>query len=334
MRKGKRNTIAVTRWIRWLLVSALVAILPLRSAHGQDYPNRAIRIIVGPSPDIFSRIIAEHLQTAWGQPVVVEPRPGAGGKLAANAVATAVPDGYTLLFATPTYTLNTAMKLASYDLMQEFGPVAIMGLISYALVVHPSVPAKSVSELVAYAKAHPGKLNCASAGIGTVPHLACELLNKSAGIDIVHVPYRDVNSGIVATVGGVTQVFFGVSTNAKPQIDAGALRGLAVSTADRSLLLPNLPTMAEAGFPDFVMPGWGGLIAPAGTPKAVVDKLNREIQRALDRPELKQRMINVGMEPPPHYAPAQFREFIAGDIARWTKFVNAVGLDKLEGAMP
>jgi tripartite-type tricarboxylate transporter receptor subunit TctC len=330
--KRERNTMAVTRLIGWLLISAWVAVLSLPSAHAQDYPNRPIRIIVGPSPDIFSRIIGEHLQTTWGQPVVVEPRPGAGGKLAANAVATAAPDGYTLLFATPTYTLNTAMKLVSYDLMKEFEPVAMLGLISYALVVHPSVPVNSVSELVAYAKAHPGKLNCASAGIGTVPHLACELLNKSAGIDIVHVPYRDVNSGIVATVSGVTQVFFGVSTNAKPQIESGALRGLAVSTADRSLLLPNLPTMAESGFPDFVMPGWGGLIAPAGTPSPVVNKLNVEIQHALDRAEVKQRLINVGMEPPPHDAPAQFPEFIAGDIARWTKFVNAVGLDKLEGA--
>src|SRR5713101_4267959 len=169
----------------------------IERAGAQTYPVRPIKIIVGPSPDVFSRIIAEHLHQAWGQPVVVEPRPGAGGKLAATAVSSAAPDGYTLLFATPTYTLNTAMKLASYDLMKEFEPVAIIGLISYALVVHPSVPAKSVSELVAYAKAHPGGLNCASAGIGTVPHLACELVNKLGGVDIVHVPYRDVNSGMV-----------------------------------------------------------------------------------------------------------------------------------------
>jgi tripartite-type tricarboxylate transporter receptor subunit TctC len=322
------------RAIRWLVGCALL--LALRSvpvgAQAQDYPTRAIRIIVGPSPDIFSRIIAEHLKEVWGQPVIVEPRPGAGGKLAATAVSTAAPDGYTLLFATPTYTLNTAMKLASYDLMKEFEPVAMVGMISYALVVHPSVPAKSVAELVAYAKAHPGAVNCASAGIGTVPHLACELVNKQAGVDVVHVPFRDVNSGMVATMGGVTQMFFGVSTNAKPQIESGALRGLAVSTVQRSLLLPSLPTMVESGFPQFVIPGWGGLMAPAGTPKTIVDKLNLEVQRALDRPELQQRLISVGMEPPPRYTPAQFREFIAGDIARWTTFVDIVGLDKLQGA--
>jgi tripartite-type tricarboxylate transporter receptor subunit TctC len=307
---------------------------PPAGAQAQNYPSRPIKIIVGPSPDIFSRIIAEQLQDVWGQAVVVEPRPGAGGKLAATAVSTAAPDGYTLLFATPTYTLNTAMKLASYDLMKEFEPVAIIGLISYALVVHPSVPAKSVSELVAYAKAHPGGLNCASAGIGTVPHLACELVNKLGGVDIVHVPYRDVNSGMVATMGGVTQVFFGVSTNAKPQIESGALRGLAVSTAQRSLLLPSLPTMADSGFQEFVMPGWGGLMAPAGTPKPIIDKLNLEVQRALERSEVQQRLVNAGMEPAPRYTPTQFRDFIASDIARWATFVDIIGLDKLQGAQP
>jgi tripartite-type tricarboxylate transporter receptor subunit TctC len=220
----------------------------------QDFPSRPIKLVVGPSPDVFSRIIAEHLQQAWGQPVVVEPRPGAGGKLAAAAVAGAEPDGHTLLFATPTYTLNAAMKLASYDLVKEFEPVSIIGLISYALVVHPSVPARSVAELVALAKARPGALNCASAGIGTVPHLACETLNKSAGVNVVHVPYRDVNAAMMGTVGGTVQMFVAVSTVARAQILSGTVRGLAVTTAQRSTLLPGLPTMVEAGYPNFVMP--------------------------------------------------------------------------------
>ena len=279
---------------------------------------------------MFSRIVGERLQEVLGQPVVVEPRPGAGGKIAASAVQNAAPDGYTLLFATPTYTINTAMKLASYDLLKDFSPVALSGLISYALVVHPSVPAKSVAELVAYAKANPGKLNCASAGIGTVPQIACEYLNKLAGINIIHVPFRDVNSGMVATVGNTTQMFFGVATNAKPQIESGALRGLAVSTPQRSLLLPNLPTMIEAGFPSFNMPGWGGFLAPAGTPPAVVAKLNREIQAALERPDVKARMLAAGMEPPPPADPALCRRLHREDLARWTQFVGAVGLEKLE----
>jgi tripartite-type tricarboxylate transporter receptor subunit TctC len=321
---------------RSLLGVALALTIPasVAPARAQNFPNHPIKIIVGPSPDVFSRIVAEHLQQAWGQPVVVEPRPGAGGKLAAVAVASAAPDGHTLLFATPTYTLNTAMGVASYDLLNEFEAVSIIGLIAYALVTPANVPATSVAELVAHAKQNPGKLNCASAGIGTVPHLACEYLNKLAGTNLVHVPYRDVNSAMMATVGNVTQMFFGVSTNAKPQIDSGTLRGLAVSTARRSLLLPNLPTMIESGYPSFDMPGWGGLLAPARTPPDIVEKLNREVQRAVARPDLQQRLITVGMEPPPPYGPAEFRSFIENDIARWTRFVAAVGLDKLKGEGP
>jgi tripartite-type tricarboxylate transporter receptor subunit TctC len=270
------------------------------------------------------------LREVWGQPVIVEPRPGAGGKIAATAVQQAPPDGYTMLFATPTYTLNTAMKLASYDLQKDFAPVAITGLISYALVINPSVPAKSVAELVAYARANPGKLNCASAGIGTVPQLACEYLNKVAGTNIVHVPFRDVPSAMMATVANTTQMFFGVATSAKAQIDSGGLRGLAVSTAQRSLLLPELPTMMESGFPTFNMPGWGGFLATAGTPPGVVAKLNQEVGRAVERPDVRARLLAAGMEPPPPLGPAEVGDFIEKDVARWTQFVNTVGIDKLE----
>jgi len=321
---GKRLALAIG-----LTVALTSAQFGDAAVQDSDFPKHAIKLIVGPSPDVFSRIVAEHLQEAWGQPVIVEPRPGAGGKIAVNAVLAAPPDGYTMLFTTPTYTLNTAMKVATYDLLKEFDAVAIVGLISYALVAHPSVPAKSVPELINYAKRNPGKLNCASAGIGTVPHLACEYLNKIAGVSIVHVPFRDVNSAMMATVGNTTQIFFGVATNAKAQIDAGALRGLAVSTERRSLLLPDLPTMIEVGYPTFNMPGWGGFITPAGAPARAVAKLNGEIRRAVDRPELRARLVAAGMEPPPPYGPAEVREFLADDIARWTRFVDAVGVDKL-----
>jgi len=312
------------------LVLTLIVAANTASALAQNFPNHPIKIIVGPSPDVFSRIMAEHLQQAWGQPVVVEPRPGAGGKLAVTAVYSAAPVGPTLLFATPTYTLNTAMKVASYDL-REFVPVANIGLISYALVTHSSVPATSVAELVAHARQNPGKLNCASAGIGTVPHLACEYLNKVAGTNILHVPYRDVNSAMVATVANVTQMFFGVSTSAKSQIESGALRGLAVSTSQRSVLLPALPTMIESGYPTFNMPGWGGLLATAGTRKDIVEKLNAEVLRAVQRPETQKRLIAAGMEPAPPLDPDGFRAFIEDDIARWTQFVEAVGVERLKG---
>jgi tripartite-type tricarboxylate transporter receptor subunit TctC len=325
----------VSARIGFIIASALT-FTPVASApalaQAQSFPSHAVKIIIGPSPDIFSRIVGERLQQIWGQPVVVEPRPGAGGKTAVQTVSMAAPDGYTMLFATPTYTLNTAMGTASYDLGKEFDPVAILGLISYVLVVNPSVPAHSVKELVDYAKANPGKLNCASAGIGTVPHLACEYLNKVAGTKIIHVPYRDVNSATMATVGGTTQIFFGVSTSAKSQIDGGSLRGLAVSTKERSLLLPNLPTMMESGYPSFEMPGWGGWITTAGTPKDVVGKLNADVTRVVAEPDVRKRMLTVGMEPPPPYNPAQVREFIDNDVKRWSGFVNAVGKDKLTGA--
>jgi tripartite-type tricarboxylate transporter receptor subunit TctC len=320
----KRSVAAFISGVALALCSMHCAI-----AQAQSFPNHPVKIIVGPSPDIFSRIVAEHLQQVWGQPVIVEPRPGAGGKLAVSAVSTAPPDGHTMLFASPTYTLNTAMKTATYDLMKELVPVANIGVISYALVMHPSVPAKTVAELVAYAKQNPGKLNCASAGIGTVPHLACEYLNKVAGTQILHVPYRDVNSGTMATVGNVTQMFFGVSTSAKSQIDSGTLRGLAVSTAQRSVLLPNLPTMVESGYPTFNMPGWGGLFATAGTPADVIDKINQEVQRAVLKPESQKRLIAAGMETPPPMDAATFKAFVESDIKRWTEFVNAVGIDKL-----
>src|SRR5215470_1348603 len=314
----------------YTIAGLLAAALSAPRACAQDFPSRPIKLIVGPSPDIFSRIIGEHLQQAWGQPVVVEPRPGAGGKLAAAAVASADPDGHTLLFATPTYTLNAAMKLASHDLVKDFHAVSIIGLISYVLVVNLDLPARSVAELVALAKARPGKLNCASAGIGTVPHLACETLNKSAGVNVLHVPYRDVNAAMMGTVSGTVDMFVGVSTTSKAQIESRTVRGLAVTTAQRSTLLPDLPTMAESGYPDFVMPGWGGFLAPTNTPKEIVQKLNAEIGRGIRKPDVQARLLQVGMETPPAYAPAEVADFIRADVARWTALVDAVGLDKLK----
>jgi tripartite-type tricarboxylate transporter receptor subunit TctC len=331
MKSGRsRRALAI-----YTILTLVAACLLPGLAQAENFPSRPIKLIVGPSPDVFSRIIAEHLQQAWGQPVVVEPRPGAGGKLAATAVASAEPDGHTLLFATPTYTLNAAMKLASHDLVKDFEPVSIIGLISYALVVHPGLGARSVAELVALAKARPGKLNCGSAGIGTVPHIACETLNKSAGVTIVHVPYRDVNAAMMGTVGGTVDMFVGVSTTAKAQIQSGTVRGLAVTTAHRSTLLPDLPTMVESGYPEFVMPGWGGFLAPANTPREIVQKLNAEIARAVRKPEVQARLLTVGMETPPTLAPAEVADFIRNDVARWTALVDAVGLEKLrDGAKP
>ena len=324
------------RWFGWVrrlgrvTAMAVLAATLAAPAVAQEFPTRPVRIIVGPSPDVFARIIAEHLQEAWKQPVVVEPRPGGGGKLAVAAVTGAKPDGHTLLFATPTFTLATAMRLTTYDFVKDFEPAALTGLIAYALVVHPSVEAHSVAELVALAKAKPGQINCASAGYGTVPHLACETFNKLAGVNVVHVPFSNVNAAMLGVVSNQVQMFVAVSTVAKAQIAAGTVRGLAVTTAQRSALLPQLPTLAESGFPSFVMPGWGGLMAPAGTPQPIVDKINAEVQRAVQDPKVAAKLLAVGMEPPPPMSAAKFGDFIKEDIARWTTQVDAVGLDKLQ----
>jgi tripartite-type tricarboxylate transporter receptor subunit TctC len=311
------------------LCATVAAALPT-VARAQDFPNRPVKIVVGPSPDVFSRIIGEHLQEVWKQPVVVEPKPGGGGKLAVSAVTGARPDGHTLLFATPTFTLATAMRLATYDFAKEFAPAALMGVIAYTMVVHPSVPANSVAELVALAKQKPGEINCGSAGYGTVPHLACETLNKVAGVKVVHIPYNSVNAAMLGVIGNQVHMFVAVSTVAKQQIAAGTVRGLAVTTAQRSVLLPQLPTLAESGYPTFVMPGWGGLMAPAGTPKAIVDRINADVQRAVQDPKVAEKLLAVGMEPPPAMPAAAFADFIKEDIARWTGMVDAVGLETLK----
>jgi tripartite-type tricarboxylate transporter receptor subunit TctC len=321
-------------WVRSLgrmaALGAIAASLALpNAASAQEFPSRPVRIVVGPSPDVFARIIAEQLQETWKQPVIIEQRPGGGGKLAVAAVTGAQPDGHTLLFATPTFTLATAMRLATYDFAKDFEPTVLMGLIAYALVVHPSVPAQSIADLVALAKAKPGQINCGSAGYGTVPHLACETFNKVAGVDVVHIPFQNVNAAMLGVVANQVQMFVAVSTVAKAQIAAGTVRGLAVTTAQRSALLPQLPTLAESGYPTFVMPGWGGLMAPAGTPKPIVDKINADVQRALQNPDVAKKLLAVGMEAPPPMTAAAFGDFIKQDIARWTAQVDAVGLDKL-----
>jgi tripartite-type tricarboxylate transporter receptor subunit TctC len=314
-------------WVAALAICAQLAGAAPGHAQADDFPNHPVRIIVGPSPDVFARIIAEHLTEAWKQPVVVEHRPGGGGKIAVAAVASAQPDGHTLLFATPTYTLATAMGVANFDFLKELAPAALMGQISYALVVHPSVPAKSVAELVALAKQKPGQLNCASAGYGTVPHLACETFNNLAGVNVLHVPFKDVNSAMMGVAGDHVQMFVAVSTVAKAQIAAGTVRGLATTGAQRSALLPELPTLAESGYPKFVMPGWGGLMATAGTPKPIIDKINAEVQRAIKDPKIAAKLLAVGNEPA---ATSDLGTFIKEDIARWTGFVDAIGPEKLK----
>jgi tripartite-type tricarboxylate transporter receptor subunit TctC len=298
------------------------------AAQAQDFPTKPIRIIVGPSPDAVPRVLAPFLQKLWGQPLVIEARTGAGGLVAANAVTTADPDGHTLLFTTPSYTLGTALKTATYDVVRDFAPAVLIGTGAYTLTVHPSVPAKSVAELVAYLKANPGKINCASAGLGTAPQVACETFNKMPGVSVVHVPYRNVNAAMNDLVAGQVQMFVAVSLVAKQQMQAGTVRGLATTGPKRSELLPQLPTIAESGYPEFILSGWNGFLAPAGTPKPVLEKINAGVQQALKDPEVRQRLVTLGQE----FVTLDvegFTKFVHNDVAHWTKLVEAIGRDKL-----
>jgi tripartite-type tricarboxylate transporter receptor subunit TctC len=300
---------------------APIAVAIVSTARAQDFPTRYIRVIVGPGPDIVSRLFGAKVTDVLGQQVVVEPRPGAGGTIAAQAVASAQPDGYTLLQATASYTINTALQTSPLDIGKDFAPVALVSTIPFVLVVHPSVPAKTLADLIAYAKANPGKLNYASSGIGTPPHLAGELFKSLAGVDIVHVPFREANSALNAVVAGATQMMFSIASTAQSQIAGGTVRGIAVTSRHASPLVPGLPAIAEAGLPGFEVIGWNGFVAPKATPEPVVAKLSGALAVALDDAELRQKLNTAGYEPAAKSSPQQFAAFIAADTAKWVELV-------------
>ena len=289
------------------------------AASAQEFPTRPIRVIVGPGPDIVARLFGPKITEVLGQPVVIEARPGAGGVIAAQTVANAPADGYLLLQATASYTINTALQTTPLDLNRDFAPVALVSTIPFVLVVHPSVPAKTLAELIAYAKANPGKLNYASSGVGTPPHLAGELFKTMAGIDIVHVPFREANSALNSVVSGATQMGFVIASIAQAQIAGGTVRGLAVTSREASRLVPGVVPVAQAGLPGFEVIGWNGFVAPKGTP--VVAKLNAALVAGLDDAALRARLTAAGYEPAGKNSPQQFAAFIAADTAKWVDLV-------------
>jgi tripartite-type tricarboxylate transporter receptor subunit TctC len=302
-----------------LAALTLGGIIPAR---GQDYPSRIIRVIVGPGPDITARLAGAKITEALGQQVVIEPRPGAGGTIAAQAVAGAPPDGYSLLLATASYTINTAMAQSPLDLGRDFAPIGLISTVPFVLVVHPSVPAKSLAELIALAKANPGKLNYASSGIGTPPHLAGELFKSMAGVDVVHVPFREANSALNAVVSGSVEMMFSLASTAAAQIDGGKVRGIGVTSPKPSPLVPGLPAIADEGLTGFSVMGWNGLVAPKGTPAPIIDKLSGALQRGLDDADLRQRLVAAGYAPVARNAPDDFARFIAADTAKWVELVE------------
>jgi len=304
--------------------AAVIALFAITagSPWAQDYPNRVIRVVVGPGPDIVARLFAPPMSEVLGQQVVIEPKPGAGGVIAAQTIATAQPDGYNLLQATASYTINTALGTTPYDLRKEFAPVGRMSTSPFILVVHPSVPAKTVQELIALAKSKPGQLNYSSSGIGTPPHLAAELFKAMAGVDIVHVPYREANSGLNAVISGNVQMMFSIASTTQSQIAAGTVRGLGVTTLEPTPLVPNVPSIAQSGLPGFEVLGWNGLVAPAGTPAPVIAKLNAAIRRGLTDQDTRKKMELAGYDVAGANTPEDFAKFIQADTAKWLDVVQ------------
>jgi len=303
----------------------------LTSAQGEPYPARPIKIIV-PTPaggpvDVIGRLVANHLATANGQTVVVDNRPGAGNTIGSKEAAQAEPDGYTLLYSSASGLVLAPMlqKNAGYDPITSYDPIALVAQSSTILVVHPSVPAHTVAELVAHARANPGKVNFSSGGIGVLPHLIGEWFKSRAGIDIVHVPYRGGGPSINDLVGGQVQMTFEGVSVLRPLIESGKLRALAVTSAKRLPQLPDLPTMIESGFPDFVSVSWTGLLAPARTPREIVDRLNAQINAGVASPEFKAALARLGNEPLGG-TPQDFADLIKADIAKWAPVVKALGL--------
>src|SRR5216683_1641801 len=308
------------------IAALLLALAVLPGAGAEDYPSRYIRVIVGPGLDTPARLFGGKIADVVGQQVVVEPRPGAGGVIAVQAAASAPPDGYTLLLATAAYTINTALQQATLDLRRDFAPVALVTTVKYVLVLHPSVPARDLAELIAYATSHPGALNFASPGIGTPPHLAGELFRSMTGVDIVHVPFRDANSAINAVVGGSMQMMFSLAATAQPQIAARTLRGIGVTSLETSPFVPGLATLAELGLTGFNVLGWNGLVAPRATPQAVIAKLSAALDAGFDDAELHKRVLASGYEPARRNTPEDFGRFIVADTAKWTALVAKINL--------
>ena len=311
-----------------LAASTLVAAAP---AAAQTYPAKPVRIIVGLAPggttDVFTRILAQRLTEAWSQQVIVENRPGASGMIAGEAVAKAAPDGYTLLVS-PQTSLAVAPALygkAPYATAKDFAPVTLLGSTPLLMIVHPSFPAKTFQEFVALSKKPGEQLTFGSGGIGSSPHMAGELLKARLGIRMTHVPYKGESPAIADTMGGQIPIMFGNLPVAVPHVKTGKLRALANTTAKRSPLAPNVPTVAESGIGDFAIATWYGMLAPAAISPDLVARLQRDASRVLNHAETRERLTSMGVDVIVN-SPEEFGTYLRSEIARYTKIVKTAGL--------
>jgi tripartite-type tricarboxylate transporter receptor subunit TctC len=315
---------AVAAWL------AALAIVPAAAQSPAAYPSRPVKLVIPFPPggplDIVGRAIAQKLTEAWGQSVVVDNRPGAGGNIGADIVAKAPPDGYTILMgALSTHAVNPSLYARMpYDAVKDFAPITLVAITPNVLVVNAALPVNSAKEFIAYAKANSGKLAFGSGSNGSAGHLAGELFKVDMGIDVIHVPYKGGAPATQALLAGDTQFMFDNLANAMPQVKAGKLKALAVTTAQRSKLAPELPTMAEAGLAGFDISTWFGLFAPAGTPSAVIAKWNAEVTKILNTPEMRERLVAQGAEPAPT-TPEEFAAFIGREIPKYARIVKASG---------
>jgi tripartite-type tricarboxylate transporter receptor subunit TctC len=302
------------------------------AAHAAGYPERPLRIVTpfpaGSVTDVVARPLATKLSEAWGQPVVVDNRAGAGGGIAAEIVAKAAPDGYTLLIGAngPNAVNPSLIKNLPYDSQRAFAPITLATSMSNLLVVSPSVPAKSVRELIDLVKTKPGKLSYASPGVGSTPHLAGELFKSMAGVDMVHVAYKGAAQYVVDMLASRMDLCICGAGPMLPHIKSGRLRLLAVSGARRDPILPDAPTISEAGVPGYDVVGWFGLLTTAGTPTPVVQKLHTEVLRILALPEVKSTYLTAGMQTVTSHSPAEFADYIRSERDKWAKVIKAAGI--------
>jgi len=326
---------AVALMALYLVTAATTLFAPRASAQSaasgsaSAYPVKAIRIVVpfpaGGTSDILSRAIGQKLTEEWKQPVIVDNRPGAGANIGAEIVVKSPPDGYTLLLASTIHTINPSLyrKLA-YDPVRDFTPITLIATTSQVLVVHPSLPVKTVKELVAYAKKRPGAINYSSAGNGSQPHLTAELFKSRTGIDIVHVPYKGAPPAMTDLLAGHVALSFATSPSAVPYVKSGKLRALAVSTMRRISALPDVPTIDESGVPGFEASGANGLVGPAGMPRALVAKLNATVVRIVKEPAMTKFLSEQGADPFTT-TPAEYAAYIKSEVAKWAKAVKDSG---------
>lgn len=313
--------------IRMLVLSGLA--LAIAHANAQSYPARPVRVIVpfppGAGADITTRLFAPRLSEALGQAVVVENRAGAAGNIGAEVVARAAPDGYTLLTAPASLAISqTLYKKLSFDLLRDFQAVSMLASVPFVLVVHPSLPARSVKDLIAFAKARPGQINYASSGNGSAPHLTTEMLKMQARIDVVHVPYKGTPLAVIDLLTGQVSFMFANPLSILPHVNSGRLRALGVTSAKRNAATPQLPTMAESGLPGFESGTWFAVLAPAGTPREVVERLSADIVKLTQHSDTREKLAAQGAEALT-MSPAETAAYLRSEVTKWGKVVEASG---------